>query len=211
MALVPLRFAVIPSKMTYTEGQIACLCASSFWTTPAPYGFMISWDISFSGRWRNLSKSRTYWALLRYRALKSEVANTASELQIMRPMGDGPPAEGGAGRGLRQEQNRIQINGIFKFIISRYWLECTFNILWQWLRYEYHDQCSLIAGDGSLAPCLAHEIGHSCFGLSIGAMDWTEEWPEREASLPSWKIRYKQCLKGSVMCWLRCSVPCIKT
>ncbi|XP_072173128.1 aminopeptidase O-like [Diadema setosum] len=35
---------------------------------------------------------------------------------------------------------------------------------------------SLLAGDGSFQPRLAHEISHSWFGILIGALDWTEEW-----------------------------------
>ncbi|XP_072019031.1 aminopeptidase O-like [Amphiura filiformis] len=35
---------------------------------------------------------------------------------------------------------------------------------------------TLITGDGSLRPRLAHEISHSWFGILIGAKDWTEEW-----------------------------------
>ncbi|KAG1681064.1 Aminopeptidase O [Nymphon striatum] len=35
---------------------------------------------------------------------------------------------------------------------------------------------SLLSGDGSMKIKLAHEIGHSWFGLLIGALDWTEEW-----------------------------------
>ncbi|XP_030851550.1 aminopeptidase O isoform X2 [Strongylocentrotus purpuratus] len=35
---------------------------------------------------------------------------------------------------------------------------------------------SLLSGDGSFLPRLAHEISHSWFGILIGARDWTEEW-----------------------------------
>uniref|UniRef100_T1JA77 Peptidase M1 leukotriene A4 hydrolase/aminopeptidase C-terminal domain-containing protein n=1 Tax=Strigamia maritima TaxID=126957 RepID=T1JA77_STRMM len=35
---------------------------------------------------------------------------------------------------------------------------------------------SLISGDGTMAIHIAHELCHSWFGLSIGALDWTEEW-----------------------------------
>ncbi|GBN02963.1 Aminopeptidase O [Araneus ventricosus] len=35
---------------------------------------------------------------------------------------------------------------------------------------------SLLAGDKSLCSRISHEVSHGWFGLSIGALDWTEEW-----------------------------------
>ncbi|KAF8777509.1 Aminopeptidase O like protein [Argiope bruennichi] len=35
---------------------------------------------------------------------------------------------------------------------------------------------SLLVGDKSLCSRISHEVSHGWFGLSIGALDWTEEW-----------------------------------
>ncbi|GFS94910.1 aminopeptidase O [Nephila pilipes] len=35
---------------------------------------------------------------------------------------------------------------------------------------------SLLSGDRSLCCRVSHEVAHGWFGLSIGALDWTEEW-----------------------------------
>ncbi|CAL1264199.1 unnamed protein product [Larinioides sclopetarius] len=35
---------------------------------------------------------------------------------------------------------------------------------------------SLLAGDKSMCSRISHEVSHGWFGLSIGALDWTEEW-----------------------------------